>query len=218
MAPLSARLASRRRKSSRSRSSRNSVRRSIPRTITWCSTPRASRRGPLGMNGRYLNSTYNATSPKLIMQRSISRMKKTHEDRLPQYRPLLPKMTARKKGFSPVEAGSRANETQLTPNRRRSPMPIIRPNAIRIKRFRDLKADLRTRRDRLLVGIDIAKAQHVAQGRLAHTQVLDGKVDIPNTRAGFARFWGHLEGRRRETGVSEVVCAVEPTGTYHDAL
>ncbi len=35
-------------------------------------------------------------------------------------------------------------------------MPIIRSNAIRIKRFRALKQDLRTRRDRLLVGIDIA--------------------------------------------------------------
>src|SRR3990172_11515315 len=208
MAPLSARLASRRRKSSRSRSSRNSVRRSIPRTITWCSTPRASRRGPLGMNGRYLNSTYNATSPKLIMQRSISRMKKTHEDRLPQYRPLLPKMTARKKGFSPVEAGSRANETPLTPNRRRSPMPIIRSNAIRIKRFRELKADLRTRRDRLLVGIDIAKAQHVAQLRLAHTRVLDKQLVIPNTQAGFDAFWAHVQRRQAETGCPELVCAV----------
>jgi transposase len=97
-------------------------------------------------------------------------------------------------------------------------MPIIRPNAIRIKRFRDLKADLRTRRDRLLVGIDIAKAQHVAQGRLAHTQVLDGKVDIPNTQAGFAPCWAHLQRRQRETGVPEIVCAVEPTGTYHEAL
>lgn len=97
-------------------------------------------------------------------------------------------------------------------------MPIIRPNAIRIKRFRELKADLRTRRDRLLVGIDIAKAQHVAQVRLAHTQVLDKQVTIPNTAAGFAAFWAHLQRRRQETGVSEIVCAVEPTGTYHQAL
>ena len=97
-------------------------------------------------------------------------------------------------------------------------MPIIRPNAIRIKRFRDLKADLRTRRDRLLVGIDIAKAQHVAQVRLAHTQVLDGKVDIPNTQAGFATFWAHLQRRQAETGCPDIVCAVEPTGTYHEAL
>jgi transposase len=97
-------------------------------------------------------------------------------------------------------------------------MPIIRPNAIRIKRFRELKADLRTRRDRLLVGIDIAKAQHVAQVRLAHTQILDKQLTIPNTQAGFATFWAHLQRRRQETGVLEIVCAVEPTGTYHEAL
>ncbi len=97
-------------------------------------------------------------------------------------------------------------------------MPIIRPNAIRIKRFRELKQDLRTRRDRLLVGIDIAKAQHVAQVRRAHTQLLDKQLTIPNTQAGFAAFWAHLARRQAETGVPEIVCAVEPTGTYHVAL
>ena len=97
-------------------------------------------------------------------------------------------------------------------------MPIIRSNAIRIKRFRDLKESLRTRRDRLLVGIDIAKAQHVAQVRRAHTQILDKQLTIPNTQAGFETFWAHLEQRQAETGVPEIVCAVEPTGTYHVAL
>ena len=97
-------------------------------------------------------------------------------------------------------------------------MHTIRPNAIRVKRFRELKADLRTRRDRLLVGIDIAKAQHVAQVRLAHTRILDQRVTVPNTQAGFDRFWAHLDQRRAETGVPAIVCAVEPTGTYHDAL
>jgi len=97
-------------------------------------------------------------------------------------------------------------------------MPIIRPNAIRIKRFRELKETLRTNRDRLLVGIDIAKAHDVAQVRLAHTQILDKHLTIPNTAAGFAAFWAHLEQRRAETGLSEIVCAVEPTGTYHEAL
>ena len=92
-------------------------------------------------------------------------------------------------------------------------MPIIRSNAIRIKRFRELKETLRTRRDRLLVGIDIAKAQHVAQVRLAHTRILDKRVTVPNTQAGFQHFWAHLEQRRAETGVREIVFAVEPTGT-----
>jgi transposase len=97
-------------------------------------------------------------------------------------------------------------------------MPIIRSNAIRIKRFRELKQDLRTKRDRLLLGIDIAKAEDVAQVRHAHTRILDRSLRIPNTPAGFARFWAHLGRRRAETGVSEIICAVEPTGTYHDAL
>ena len=44
-------------------------------------------------------------------------------------------------------------------------MPSIPSNASRVNRFRALKATLRTGRDRLLVGIDIAKAAHVAQVR-----------------------------------------------------
>jgi len=97
-------------------------------------------------------------------------------------------------------------------------MPIIRSNAIRIKRFRELKESLRTRRDRLLVGIDIAKAEDVAQIRHAHTRILDKQMRIPNTGAGFEAFWAHLVQRCAETGVSDIVCAVEPTGTYHEAL
>ena len=97
-------------------------------------------------------------------------------------------------------------------------MPIIRSNAIRIKRFRELKADLRTNRNRLLVGIDIAKAQHVAQVRRAHTRILDQQLGISNTEGGFAAFWVHLQRRQQETGCLEIVCALEPTGTYHQAL
>jgi transposase len=97
-------------------------------------------------------------------------------------------------------------------------MHTIPDNATRIKRFRELKATLRTRRDRLLVGIDIAKAQHVAQVRLAHTRVLDPQVTVPNTQAGFEGFWARLAAHRRDARVVEVVCAVEPTGTYHQAL
>ncbi len=41
------------RKSARSRSSRNSARRSSPRTITWWSVPGASQRGPRGIGAPY---------------------------------------------------------------------------------------------------------------------------------------------------------------------
>ena len=97
-------------------------------------------------------------------------------------------------------------------------MASMRSNGDRIKRFRELKATLRTQRDRLLVGIDIAKAQHVAQLRVAHGQIVVPKVGIPNTTAGFAAFWRQVQTAQRTTGCAEIVCAVEPTGTYHEAL
>jgi transposase len=97
-------------------------------------------------------------------------------------------------------------------------MTSMRANGDRIKRFRELKATLRTQRDRLLVGIDVAKAADVAQIRLAHTRILDAAVSIPNTTAGFGTFWRHLERHQRRTGCHEIVCALEPTGTYHQAV
>ena len=97
-------------------------------------------------------------------------------------------------------------------------MASMRSNGDRIKRFRELKATLRTQRDRLLVGIDIAKAQHVAQLRVAHGQIVVPKVGIPNTTAGFAAFWRQVQTAQRTMGCAEIVCAVEPTGTYHEAL
>jgi hypothetical protein len=97
-------------------------------------------------------------------------------------------------------------------------MASLRTNATRVKRFRALKQDLRTRRDRLLVGLDIGKAQHMAQVRVAHTQVLDKTVPVPNTLAGFTALWTRLQTHQRATGCREVVCALEPTGTYHQAV
>ena len=97
-------------------------------------------------------------------------------------------------------------------------MSTLRPNAIRIKRFRELKATLRINRDRLLVGIDIGKSQHVAQLRVAHGPIVAGKVVIPNTTAGFAAFGRQVTAAQQATACAEVVAALEPTGTYHEAL
>lgn len=97
-------------------------------------------------------------------------------------------------------------------------METIRDNGTRIKRFREVKATLRTSHERLLVGIDVAKAAHVAQIRHAHTRILEPQVRVPNTQAGFDALWARVEARLAETRLREVVCAVEPTGTYHQAL
>ncbi len=61
---------------------------------------------------------------------------------------------------------------------------------------------MRTNRERLLVAIAIAKAQHMAQVRLPPTRVLDKQLSIPNTQAGCEPFWAHLQARQRETGVT----------------
>jgi len=97
-------------------------------------------------------------------------------------------------------------------------MHTIPDNATRIKCFREVKATLRTSRERLVVGIDIAKAAHVAQVRLAHTRILEAKLPVLNTAVAFAAFWTRLQTHAAAAGVREIVCAVEPTGTYHEAL
>jgi transposase len=97
-------------------------------------------------------------------------------------------------------------------------MPSVRDNATRIKRFRELKASLRTAHHRLLVGLDIAQAEHVVHVRHAHTRVVVPTLTIPNTTRGFAQLWTRIQQAQRATGCREVVCGLEPTGTYHEAV
>jgi transposase len=97
-------------------------------------------------------------------------------------------------------------------------MPSLRDNAIRIKRFRELKATLRTNRTRLLVGLDIAQAEHVIQVRHAHTRIVLPTLTVPNTTRGFTQLWTRIQHAQRATGCREVVCGLEPTGTYHQAV
>jgi transposase len=97
-------------------------------------------------------------------------------------------------------------------------MPTVRDNAIRIKRFRELKATLRTNRERLLVGIDVAQKEHVVHLRQAHTRVVTPTRTIPNTTRGFTQLWAAITRAQRTTGCREVVCGLEPTGTYHYAV
>jgi transposase len=97
-------------------------------------------------------------------------------------------------------------------------METVRDNATRVKRFRELKATLRTDRTRLLVGLDIAQAEHVVHLRHAHTRVVVPTLTIPNTTRGFTQLWARIQQAQRATGCREIVCGLEPTGTYHQAL
>jgi len=97
-------------------------------------------------------------------------------------------------------------------------MSTMQENVQRVKRFRELKATLRTDRSRLLVGLDIAQAEHVAQLRHAHTRIVVPTLTIPNSTRGFAQLWARIAQAQRATGCREVVCGLEPTGTYHEAV
>jgi transposase len=97
-------------------------------------------------------------------------------------------------------------------------MATVRDNTTRVKRFRELKATLRTDRSRLLVGLDIAQAEHVVHLRHAHTRVVTPALTIPNTTRGFTQLWAAITRAQRATECREVVCGLEPTGTYHQAV
>ena len=97
-------------------------------------------------------------------------------------------------------------------------MPTMRDNATRVKRFRELKTTLRTNRARLLVGLDIAQAEHVVHVRHAHTRVVTAELVIPNSTRGFAQLWARIQQAQRATGCREVVCGLEPTGTSQEAV
>ena len=97
-------------------------------------------------------------------------------------------------------------------------MASMRDNSTRVKRFRELKATLRTDRSRLLVGLDIAQAEHVVHLRHAHTRVVVPTLSIPNTTRGFTELWTRIQQAQRATGCREIVCGLEPTGTYHQAV
>jgi transposase len=97
-------------------------------------------------------------------------------------------------------------------------MPTLQDNGERVKRFREVKATLRTNRSRLLVGLDVAQAEHVVHLRHAHTRVVVPSLTIPNTTRGFTQLWARLQQAQRTTGCREIVCGLEPTGTYHQAV
>jgi transposase len=97
-------------------------------------------------------------------------------------------------------------------------MTTMQDNVQRVKRFRELKATLRTNRQRLLVGLDIAEAAHEVQVRHAHTRIVVPQCTIPNTTRGFTQLWARLQQAQRATGCREIGCGLEPTGTYHQAV
>jgi transposase len=77
---------------------------------------------------------------------------------------------------------------------------------------------LRTDRQRLLVGLDVAQAEHVVRIRHAHTRLVLPTLTIPNTTRGFTHLWARLQQAQWNTRCREIICGLEPTETYHEAV
>ncbi len=114
----------------------------------------------------------------------MSHVKRATQDRLPQHDPLLAKMAASKRGSPSVSVQVSGVPSVHPAQRRKNPMTTMRDNAIRVKRFRELKATLRSDRHRLLVGLDIAQAAHAVHLRHAHTRVVHPGAHGPEHHPG----------------------------------
>jgi hypothetical protein len=117
---------------------------------------------------------------ELSEQRSIRPNSSPSEDRRPECDPLLAKIAATKRGSPSVTVVVRGRASTYR-TERRDPMPSGRTNAMRVMRFRELKATSWTNQGRLLVGVDVARAEHVVHLRRAYTRVVVPTLTIPNS-------------------------------------
>jgi len=77
---------------------------------------------------------------------------------------------------------------------------------------------IRSSKEHLIVGIDIAKDKHHAFFGTATGKVLLKKLVFQNTREGFTKLIEHAEALRIRHNLQEVVFGFEPTGNYHKPL
>ena len=89
---------------------------------------------------------------------------------------------------------------------------------IRIKEFRQLKKGVRSSKEHLIVGIDIAKDKHHAFFGTPTGKVLLKRLVFENTMDGFERLLTYVESEKVKNGLEKVVFGFEPTANYHKPL
>lgn len=80
------------------------------------------------------------------------------------------------------------------------------------------KAEIRSSRDYLVVGIDVAKERHHAFFGTAAGRTLLRRLLFDNNQDGFKRLITRASQLQVEHGLSKVVYGLEPTGNYHKPL
>lgn len=95
---------------------------------------------------------------------------------------------------------------------------MVKKEDIRIKEFRQLKKEIRSSNEYLIVGIDVAKNKHHAFFGTATGKTLFKRLVFENDFAGFEKLHAHMEALQVQHCLEKVVFGLEPTANYHKPL
>lgn len=91
-------------------------------------------------------------------------------------------------------------------------------DGIRLKRFRQLRKEIRGSEKHLIVGIDIAKERHYAFFGTANGKTLLKRLVFTNDLDGFDKLMTHVDAVKTQNDLEKVVFGFEPTANYHKPL
>jgi transposase len=90
--------------------------------------------------------------------------------------------------------------------------------SIRLEEFRQLKKEIRSSEEYLIVGIDIAKDKHNAFFGTTTGETLLRRLVFENNIEGFGRLRARTEAMKVQHCLDKVVFGLEPTANYHKPL
>jgi hypothetical protein len=85
----------------------------------------------------------------------------------------------------------------------------------RLKKFRQLREEIRGSMQHLVVGIDIAKERHYAFFGTPAGKTLLRRLIFDNSKEGFEMLLAQAELLRTREGLTKLVFGMEPTSDYH---
>jgi transposase len=90
--------------------------------------------------------------------------------------------------------------------------------ATRYEKFCQIKAEIRSSSDYLIVGIDVAKERHHGFFGTARGRTLLRRLLFDNSQAGFEQLITRARQLQAAHGLGKVIFGLEPTGNYHKPL
>ena len=91
-------------------------------------------------------------------------------------------------------------------------------DSIRLEQFRQIREEIRSSGEYLIVGIDVAKDKHYAFYGTATGQTLLKRLIFENSIEGFETLLIQEDSLKVRHGLEKVIYGLEPTGNYHKPL